>query len=245
MFVTALVAARLQVIRATRPTTGLVPTRRAAYRCRPFLLEPGPAAMYVPAHFAEDCIPVLHDAIRASGLATLVTLTEDGLIASHVPLLLDPEPAPFGTLIGHLARPNPQSRPPIGEALAIFQGPEGYITPSYYATKRETGKVVPTWNYVSIHAYGALRFFDDRTRLLDIVTRLTSHHEGKRAAPWAVSDAPADFVQGMLNGIVGFELELTRIEGKRKMSQNRPASDRAGVVDGLREDGRPDLADAV
>ena len=201
--------------------------------------------MYVPAHFAEDSIPVLQDAMRASGLAILVTLTADGLIASHVPLLLDQEPSPYGTLIGHLARPNPQATPPIGEALAIFQGPDGYITPSYYATKRETGKVVPTWNYTSIHAYGALRFFDDRTHLLDIVPRLTNRHEGERAAPWAVSDAPADFVQGMLKGIIGFELTITRLQGKRKMSQNRPAADRTGVVDGLHANGRPDLAELV
>jgi transcriptional regulator len=201
--------------------------------------------MYVPAHFAEPRIDVLHDAIRASGLATLVTMTEGGLIASHVPLLLNPEPAPNGTLIGHLARPNPQARGAIGEALAIFHGPDGYITPSYYATKRETGKVVPTWNYTAIHAYGTLRFIDDRAHLLDIVTRLTLRHESERAAPWAVSDAPDDFVQGMLNGIIGFELTITRLEGKWKMSQNRPQSDRDGVIDGLREEGRPDLADQV
>ena len=201
--------------------------------------------MYVPAHFAEDRIPVLHQAMRDSGLVTLVTLTTDGLIASHVPLLLKPEPAPYGTLIGHLARPNPQAQAAIGETLAIFQGIEGYITPSYYATKRETGKVVPTWNYTAIHAYGTLRFFDDRAALLDIVTRLTNHHESKRPAPWAVSDAPADFVQGMLSGIIGFELTITRLEGKRKLSQNRPATDRTGVIEGLREDGRPDLASEV
>jgi len=201
--------------------------------------------MYVPAHFAEDRIPVLHDAIRGCGLATLVSLTADGLIASHVPLLLDPEPAPYGTLIGHLARPNPQGREAIGHALAIFQGPEGYITPSYYATKRETGKVVPTWNYTAIHAYGRLRFIDDRAELLQIVTRLTDRYEGERTAPWAVADAPADFLQGMLNGIIGFELPIARLEGKWKMSQNRPAADRSGVVTGLREDGRPDLADLV
>lgn len=201
--------------------------------------------MYVPAHFAEDSIPVLHDAIRAASLATLVTLTADGLIASHVPLMLDPEPAPYGTLIGHLARPNPQAKGAIGEALAIFQGTEGYITPSYYETKRETGKVVPTWNYTAIHAYGTLRFIDDRTQLLDIVTRLTNRHEGSRAAPWAVSDAPADFIEGMLKGIIGFDLTITRLQGKWKMSQNRPKADRIGVVDGLREDGRPDLAREV
>ena len=201
--------------------------------------------MYVPAHFAEDRIPVLHDFIRASGLATLVTMTADGLIAGHVPLMLNPEPAPYGTLIGHLARPNPQAREAIGDALAIFPGTDGYITPSYYVTKRENGKVVPTWNYTAVHAYGSLRFVDDRTELLDIVTRLTNRFENSRAAPWAVTDAPADFVQGMLNGIIGFELTITRLEGKRKMSQNRPAADRTGVVEGLREDGRPDLAREV
>ncbi len=201
--------------------------------------------MYVPAHFADDRIPVLHDAIRNCGLATLVTLTADGLIASHVPLMLEPGPEPFGTLIGHLARPNPQTRDAIGDALAIFLGPEGYITPSYYATKRETGKVVPTWNYTAIHAYGRLRFIDDRAELLDIVTRLTDRHEGQRAESWAVTDAPADFLQGMLNGIIGFELPITRLEGKWKMSQNRPAADQAGVVAGLREDGRPELAAQV
>ncbi len=201
--------------------------------------------MYVPAHFAEDRIPVLHGAIRAHGFATLVSLTADGLIASHIPLLLDPEPAPYGTLIGHLARPNPQVKEAIGEALAIFQGPEGYITPSYYATKRETGKVVPTWNYSAIHARGTLQFFNDKARLLDIVTRLTLHHESPRPLPWAVSDAPEDFVQGMLNGITGFTLTITALQGKWKMSQNRPEADRAGVIAGLRADGRPALADAV
>jgi transcriptional regulator len=201
--------------------------------------------VYLPAHFTETRIDVLHDAIRRAGLATLVSLTADGLIASHVPLLLDPEPAPYGTLIGHLARPNPQGRGAIGEALAIFQGPDAYITPSWYATKRETGKVVPTWNYIAIHAYGTLEFTNDSDRLLDIVTKLTERHESQRAAPWAVSDAPADFVQGMLKGIVGFTLPITRLEGKVKMSQNRPEADRAGVVAGLRADGREDLAQLV
>jgi transcriptional regulator len=201
--------------------------------------------MYVPAHFAEDRIPVLHDAIRGIGLTTLVTLTSGGLIASHLPVLLNPEPAPYGTLIGHLARPNPQTREVIGEALMIFQGPEGYMSPSHYATKRETGKVVPTWNYISIHAYGTLRFIDDRERLLDIVTGLTDLHESKRVTPWAVSDAPADFVQGMLNGIIGLELTITRLEGKWKMSQNRPISERPGIVEGLNAEGRSDLAREV
>jgi transcriptional regulator len=200
--------------------------------------------MYLPAHFAETRIDVLHNAIRRAGLATLVSLTADGLIASHVPLLLEPDPAPCGTLIGHLARPNPQARGAIGEALAIFHGPDGYITPSYYATKRETGKVVPTWNYIAIHAYGTLEYIDDPDDLLALVTRLTDRHETPRAAPWAVADAPADFVQGMLKGIIGFRLQITRLEGKVKMSQNRPEADRAGVA-GLEADGRDDLARLV
>ncbi|HJS85580.1 MAG TPA: FMN-binding negative transcriptional regulator, partial [Acetobacteraceae bacterium] len=173
--------------------------------------------------------------------------TDQGLVASHVPLLLDPEPAPFGTLIGHLARPNPQATASRAEpeALAIFHGSDAYVTPSWYETKRQTGKVVPTWNYVAVHAYGPLRFFDDPARLLAIVTRLTERHEAARAAPWAVGDAPADFIAGMLRGIVGFELPITRLEGKRKMSQNRPREDRAGVAAGLRAEGRADVAALV
>ena len=200
--------------------------------------------MYIPPLHKEDRIDVLHDAIRRTGLATLVTLTGDGLIASHVPMLLDPEPAPHGTLLGHLARPNPQARgaAPGVDALAIFQGPDAYITPSWYATKRETGNVVPTWNYVTIHAYGPVEFFNDTERLRAIVTRLTEREEAARAEPWAVTDAPADFIDGMLKGIVGFALPISRLEGKWKMSQNRPAEDRARVIDGLNDQGREDVA---
>ena len=200
--------------------------------------------MYIPPLFKEDRVDVLHAAIRRSGLATLVTLTGDGLIASHVPMLLDPEPAPYGTLLGHLARPNPQARGAVPgvQALAIFQGPDAYITPSWYATKRENGKVVPTWNYVTIHAHGPVAFFDDAERLREVVTRLTEREEQARAEPWAVTDAPADFIDGMLKGIVGFALPIVRLEGKWKMSQNRPAQDRAGVVAGLEGQGREDVA---
>jgi transcriptional regulator len=203
--------------------------------------------VYVPPLFKEDRIDVLHDAIRRTGLATLVTLAADGLIASHVPMLLDPDPAPYGTLIGHLARPNPQARDAVPgvQALAIFQGPDVYITPSWYATKRENGKVVPTWNYVAIHAHGPVEFFDDTERLRDVVTRLTEREEQARADPWAVSDAPAAFIDGMLKGIVGFALPIARLEGKWKMSQNRPAQDRAGVVAGLEQQGREDVAALV
>ena len=129
------------------------------------------------------------------------------------------------------------------ESVAIFSGPQAYISPSFYATKAETGKVVPTWNYVAIHAYGELRFFEDAERLLRLVTRLTETHEAGRREPWAVSDAPPTYIQTMLKGIVGFELPIVRLEGKWKMSQNRPAQDRAGTVEGLRREGGP--AEAV
>jgi transcriptional regulator len=202
--------------------------------------------MYNPPHFKEDRVSVLHAAIRAAGLATLVTTGPDGLVAGHIPFLLDPEPAPFGTLHGHLARGNPQGHSDSdGEALAIFLGPDAYVTPSYYATKRETGKVVPTWNYVAIHAYGKLEFCDDADWLLALVTRLTRRHEAGRAAPWEASDAPADFIRGQLKGIIGFAMPIARLEGKWKMSQNRPEADRAGAAEGLARDGDETVAAIV
>ena len=203
--------------------------------------------VYVPAHFNEDRVDTLHELIRGAGLATLISMTTDGLIASHAPMMIDPDPAPYGTLIGHLAKANPHAlaADPAIQALVIFQGPDGYITPSYYAAKREHGKVVPTWNYAAVHAYGTLEVFDDPVRLLAVVTRLTNLYETRRAQPWAVSDAPDDFIQGMLRGIVGIALPIARLEGKMKMSQNRPATDQTGVIDGLRRDGQDALADAV
>jgi transcriptional regulator len=201
--------------------------------------------MYVSPVFKQEDLPVLHEAIRQSGLATLVTLGADGMEASHVPMLLDPEPAPFGTLHGHVARSNPQWQRATadGHALAIFLGPDAYISPSWYPTKQETGKVVPTWNYVAIHVYGPVRFFDDPNRLLAHVTRLTERQEARRQAPWAVNDAPEDYIRGQLSRIIGFEIPIARIEGKWKMSQNRPAQDRVGVVEGLVREGGP--AEAV
>ena len=202
---------------------------------------------YNPPQFKQDDVATLHAAIRANGFGSLVTMGADGLEASHVPMLIDTDPAPYGTLIGHIARANPQwrtARPDVA-ALATFLGPNAYITPAWYPTKEENGKVVPTWNYVAIHAAGALTFFDEPDRLLALVTRLTEHHEARRMAPWAVSDAPADYIQGMLKGIVGFELKLTRLEGKWKMSQNRPAADRAGVVEGLTREGGPPEAEVA
>ncbi|MGO8914757.1 MAG: FMN-binding negative transcriptional regulator [Stellaceae bacterium] len=204
--------------------------------------------MYLPADFREDRVDMLHQAIRQIALGTLVTLGEDGLFASHVPMLVDAEPAPFGTLTGHIARANPQwqSLKPEVDALAVFTGPHAYVSPGWYATKRETGKVVPTWNYVAIHATGRLRFFDDAERLRGIVTRLTDSHEQRRAEPWKVTDAPADFIAGMLKAIVGFELTIAKLEGKWKMSQNRPAADHAGIVEGLAgEGGAPEVAAIV
>jgi transcriptional regulator len=204
-------------------------------------------AMYVPPAFAEDRLPVLHAAIRRTSLATLVTTGPDGLLATPLPLLLDAAAGPYGTLYGHLARANPQWQrsDAVPEALALFMGPDGYVTPSWYATKRESGKVVPTWNYVTVHAYGKVEFFEDAAELLDAVTRLTARHEAGRAAPWTPDDAPPEFIQGQLKGIVGMRIAITRLQGKWKLSQNRGAADRAGVVAGLRAEGDPGLADLI
>jgi transcriptional regulator len=203
--------------------------------------------MYLPSHFAETRVEVLHAAIRSAGLATLVTTGPGGLDASHLPFLLEPAPAPLGMLVGHVARANPiwQETPAGSEALVILLGPDAYVSPSWYATKRETGKVVPTWNYLAIHATGRVRFFEERDRLLEVVTRLTDRHEQPRAAPWKVTDAPADYLDGMLKAIVGVELAITRLEGKWKASQNRTAADREGVAAGLEDEGQATLARLV
>lgn len=193
--------------------------------------------MYLPKHFEETRVDVLHGLIRAHPLGALVTAGAGGLEANHVPFEIDPDPAPFGTLRAHVARANPVWRDGAGDALVIFQGPESYVTPSWYPTKRESGKVVPTWNYVAVHAYGRLRAIDDPAWLRAFVTRLTDRHEARRAAPWKVSDAPGDYVDQLLAAIVGIELPVARLLGKWKVSQNRPAADRAGVVAGLEGDG--------
>lgn len=190
--------------------------------------------MYVPPAFREEDRDSLQTMMRAARLATLVTATAEGLVATPLPLLLAAGEGPHGVLYGHLARANPQWRlPPAGEAMAVFMGPDAYVSPNWYATKRETQKVVPTWNYVAVHAYGPVEFFEEADRLLDIVTRLTALHEASQAAPWAVSDAPESFVRAQLRGIIGLRLPIARIEGKRKLSQNRSAEDRAGVIAGL------------
>jgi transcriptional regulator len=190
--------------------------------------------MYVPEAFRDDDVASLHATMRAARLANLVTATADGLMATPLPLILDPTEGAQGVLYGHVARANPQWKsPPAGEAMAIFMGADAYVTPSWYAAKQDTGKVVPTWNYVAVHAYGSIEFFEDPDRLHDVVTRLTNLYEQSRAAPWAVTDAPEDFVRTMLRGIVGVRMPITRIDGKRKLSQNRSAEDRAAVAAGL------------
>ena len=190
--------------------------------------------VYIPPAFRDDDPASLRAAMRAARLASLVTATADGLVATPLPLMLDETEGEHGVIYGHLARANPQWKAaPVSEAMAIFMGPDAYVTPSWYATKREHGKVVPTWNYVAVHAYGPVEFFDDPDRLLEVVTRLTELHEAPRAEPWAVSDAPEPFIRSQLRGIVGLRLPITRIEGKRKLSQNRTAEDREGVAVGL------------
>src|SRR5437867_429470 len=156
--------------------------------------------MYLPKHFEETRVEVLHELIRTYPFGTLVTLTADGLDANHIPFEVDPEPAPFGTLRGHVARANPIWRDvsPGAEALVIFQGPDTYISPSWYETKVETGKVVPTWNYVVVHAHGVPRFIDERAWLRAFVTRLTERHEAGRQTPWKVTDAPAEYIDAQL-----------------------------------------------
>ncbi len=196
--------------------------------------------MYIPPAFRDDDTASLHAIIKASHLANLVTATDDGLIGTPLPLFLDEREGELGTLYGHVARANPQwSLQPTADALAIFMGPDAYVTPSWYQTKQETGKVVPTWNYVSVHAYGEIEFFDDADRLRDVVSRLTDLHENGRAEPWAVSDAPADFLKSQLKGIVGLRLPIARLDGKQKMSQNRNAADRQGVAQGLAQSPDP------
>ena len=203
--------------------------------------------MYLPVHFAEPRVEVLQEAFRTAGLVTLVTSGANGLDASHVPMLIDREPPPLGRLLGHVARANPQwhTTPSHSAALAIFLGPDAYVTPSWYPSKGDTGRVVPTWNYLAIHAHGTVRFFQDRERLLDLVTRLTDRQEQARPHPWKVSDAPEDYVDGLLKGIVGVEMTITRLEGKWKASQNRSDADRRSVAQGLRGEGHEAIARLV
>jgi transcriptional regulator len=191
--------------------------------------------MYLPKHFEESRPQVLHELIRRHPLGVLVAMTPAGLDASHVPFETDPEPAPCGVLRCHVARANALWRhlSADAEVLAIFQGAESYISPAWYPAKEEHGKVVPTWNYVTVHAYGGPTVIHDRAWLRTLVESLTNRHEAGRADPWRVSDAPVEYIEKMLNAIVGIEIPITRLSGKWKISQNRSVADRQGVIDGL------------
>ena len=191
--------------------------------------------MYIPPHFREERIDVLHHLIRQHSLATLVTLGPDGLLANHLPMIVDPAPAPLGTLRGHLSKANRQWRDslPSVPALAVFQGPAAYISPSWYPSKLETGSVVPTYNYVVVHAHGPLATFEDPVLLEQHLRNLTNAHEAAFSNSWSIDDAPPSYIRELLKGIVGIEIPIARLEGKWKLSQNRPIADRAGVVEGL------------
>jgi transcriptional regulator len=200
--------------------------------------------MYRPPAFDMVATAEIEAFIAAAGPAHLVSMNASGMVASFVPLLLDAELGERGALIGHLARPNPQWRDVVAdvEALAIFTGADAYVSPSFSLSKAETGKVVPTWNYELVHVYGTFVVHDDTEWVRALVTRLTERHEGRRPQPWAVSDAPPSYIESMLRGIVGIEVEITRIEGKRKLSQNKSEQDRAGIAAGL-SDGTADERD--
>jgi len=197
--------------------------------------------MYLPKHFEQTELGAMHALVHAHPLATWVAQVGGELTANHIPMLLDAGRGPHGTLVGHVARANPVWREP-GPALVIFRGADAYITPSWYPGKAVDGKVVPTWNYAVVHVHGRMRAVDDAEALRAIVTRLTNRHEGGRAAPWQVSDAPPDYVDKMLAAIVGIEIEIERWVGKSKLSQNRPAADRAAVAAGLQADSAPGAA---
>ncbi len=187
--------------------------------------------MYQPPHHRVDDFAAQAALIRARPLGLLVTNGPNGLNANPVPFLLVDDDGPL-RLVAHMARANAQWREE-GEALVVFTDADAYVTPSWYETKKETGKVVPTWNYATVHVHGTLRAIEDRDWLRAQVEALTRTHEAGRADPWAVSDAPAPYVEQMLRAIVGIEIAIARIEGKWKVSQNRPAQDRAGVIAGL------------
>jgi transcriptional regulator len=197
--------------------------------------------MYLPAHFEETRSEVLHALMREHPFATLITHDDKGLTANHLPLHLAADVAPFGTLQGHVARANPLWKESADkEALVIFHGPQVYVTPSWYPTKREHGKAVPTWNYVVVHARGRLRAIDDPDWLRQQLETLVTHHEAGFAEPWHIADAPPDYIDKMLSAIVGIEITITEITGKWKISQNQPEANRAGVVAGLRQQGTAD-----
>ncbi|MCJ2070708.1 FMN-binding negative transcriptional regulator [Methylobacterium sp. J-030] len=202
--------------------------------------------MYQPPHFKEDARDAQHGLIRAYPLGLLITAGPEGLTANPIPFLLDAG-GEHGILRAHLARANPQGRDlsAVAECLVVFQGPQGYVTPSWYASKQIHGRVVPTWNYATVHAWGRPRVIEDAAWLRRQIADLTALREGARPEPWAVSDAPEPFVAAQVQALIGVEIPITRIEGKWKMSQNRPEPDRAGVIAGFRAAGEAGLAELV
>ena len=196
--------------------------------------------MYLPKHFAEDNVAEMHALMRAHPLATLISHGPDGLNANHIPLLLA-DAEPYGTLQGHVARANPlwKAGNVAGEVLVVFQGDESYISPSGYATKTEHGKVVPTWNYAAVHAYGELKVIYDPAWIFGQISALTATNEAALPQPWAVTDAPADYIEKMLGAIVGIEITIDRLLGKWKVSQNQPAANQASLIAALEKAGDP------
>lgn len=192
--------------------------------------------MYLPAHFAVDDAGTLHDLIRSHPLATLITESPDGPVADHIPLRLADDGA---HLSGHVARANPlwKTHPAEHPVLAIFHGPDAYVSPNWYPSKREHGKAVPTWNYVAVHVRGRLRIIDDPAWLRAELARLVDAHEAPLPEPWRLADAPADYLDKMFAAVVGIELSIVSIQGKWKLSQNQPAANRDGVIAGLRTGG--------
>jgi transcriptional regulator len=192
--------------------------------------------LYLPAHFNETRTEVMHALMRTNPLCALVTQSDAGLAANHVPVQTLDEPKPFGCIRGHIARANPLWRDyrPDSQALAIFQGPQVYISPSFYPSKATSGEVVPTWNYAVVHASGTLRFIQDAGWLRDFVAGLTTTHEASRTSPWKIDDAPAAYIDKMLTLIVGFEFSIAALTGKWKLSQNRTQADREGILHNLR-----------
>lgn len=201
--------------------------------------------MYIPASFAVGD-QVVRDLLTNHGAADLITATSEGLLATFLPFLYDPAVGEHGALLGHVARNNDQwRREVLGDALVVVHGPDAYVSPAWYASKAEHGRVVPTWNYLTAHVYGQLIVHDDPIWVEDLVRRLTERHERSRAEPWSVDDAPPRFVSGQLRAIVGLELRITRVEAKAKLSQNRPEADIDGVIAGLTASGDTASATAV